>query len=89
MHSALVSAERLLGVFAAGNFLADQFQSKKCRVAFVHVVDRRLHAEGAQEPHSADAEQNFLHDARRAVAAVNAQRQVAEMLLVLRSVGVE
>ncbi len=45
--------------------------------------------ERAQQPHAADAQQHFLHDARGAVAAINAQRQIAEMLLVLRAVGIE
>ena len=46
-------------------------------------------AQRAQQAHAADAQQNFLHDARGAVAAINAQGQIAEMLLVLRQVGVE
>ena len=43
-----------------------------------------LKAERAQQPPTANAEQNFLHDARRAVAAVNTQRQIAETLGVRR-----
>ena len=46
-------------------------------------------AQRAQQPHAADAQQNFLHDARGAVAAVNAQGQIAEMLFVLGQIRVE
>ena len=43
----------------------------------------------AEQPDPADAEQEFLHDAGRAVAAVNAPGQVAVELLILRPVAVE
>ncbi len=75
--------------FAGGHFFADQFQREKRRVAFVHVERGRLDAQRAQQPHAADAQQNFLHDARGAVAAINAAGQVAEMLLVFRQVRVQ
>src|SRR6202000_3000845 len=39
--------------------------------------------------HAADAEENFLHDARGAVAAVNARREIAIKLLVLRQIRIE
>ena len=89
MHSALVWLERLREALPGGHLLADQLQRQEGGVAFVHVEDRRLHAQRAQQPHAADAQQHLLHDARRAVAAIDAQGQVAEMLLVLRAVGVQ
>jgi hypothetical protein len=58
-------------------------------VALVHVERGWLDAQRAQQAHAADAEQGFLHDARGAVAAIDARGQVAEMLFVLRQVGVE
>src|SRR5665213_560468 len=75
--------------FPGGDFFADQLQREKRRVAFVHVERGRLDAQRAQQPHAADAQQNLLHDARGAVAAINARRQVAVKLLVLRQVRVE
>ena len=85
----LCLCERVGIIFPGGHFFADQFQREKRRMAFVHVEERWFDAERAQQPHAADAQQNFLHDARGAVAAVNAQSQIAEMLLVLRQVRVE
>ena len=76
-------------VLPGGHFFADQFQGEKGRVAFVHVEDRRLHAELAQQADAADAEQDFLHHPHRAVAAINARRQIAEMLGVVGMVGVQ
>ena len=58
--------------FAGGHFFADEFQREERRVAFVHVERGRREAKRAQQAHAADAEQNFLHDARGAVAAINA-----------------
>jgi len=58
-------------------------------MSLVHVKDRRLHAELAQQADPADAEQDFLHDAHRAVAAINARGQIAKMLGVFRAVGVQ
>ncbi len=58
-------------------------------MALVHVKDRRLHAELAQQANPADAQQNFLHDAHGVVAAINARGQIAEMLGVFRAVGIE
>jgi hypothetical protein len=46
-------------------------------------------AEGAQQPDAADTQEDFLHDARGAVAAVDAQGEIAEMGLVLGAIGVE
>ena len=79
-----------VGIFpAARHFLAHQFQREKRRVALVHVKHRGLDAERAQQPHAADAQQNFLHDARRAVAAIDPRGEIAEMLVVFRQIGVE
>ena len=70
-------------------FFADQFQSQKSGVPFIHVKDRRLDAQGAQQPDAAHPQQHFLHDAHRAVAAINTPGQIAEMLRVFRAICVK
>ena len=72
-----------------GQLFTDQFQRQKSRVAFVHVKHRGLNTKRPQEAHTADTEQNLLHNARGAVAAVNTERQIAIVLFVLRPVRVE
>ncbi len=54
----------------------------------VHVQDGRVVPQLAQQPHSADAEQDFLADAHLAVARVEPGRQFAVPRLVLGHVGV-
>ncbi len=81
--------QRLEETFSGGHFLPQQLQGQECRVAFVHVEDRRLDPHRAQQPHPADAQEDFLHDAGGTVAAVHVQRQVSEGLLVVRQIGVE
>ena len=49
-------------------------------MALIHVEDGRLDAQSAQQPYAADAQQDFLHDARRAVTAVHAQGQIAKFV---------
>src|SRR6185369_3116859 len=44
---------------------------------------------GAQKANSSDAQQNLLHDARGAIAAVNPERQIPKVLFVLRQVRVQ
>src|ERR1700704_2685874 len=58
-------------------------------MALVHMKNRRLDAESAQQSHAPNAQQNLLHDSSCAVTAVNPQGKVAEMLLVFRPIGVE
>ena len=75
--------------FSGGNFFTDEFKRQKRGVALVHVERGRFDAERAQQAHAADAEQHFLHDARGAVAAIDAQGQIAEVLFVLREIRVK
>ena len=58
-------------------------------MAFVHVEHGRSNAQFAHQAHAANAEQHFLHDARGAVTAINAQRQIAVGLFVLRNIRIE
>ncbi len=81
--------QRIREFLSGGLLFADEFQREKRGVAFVHVEHGRLDAQRAEQADAADAEQDFLHDARRAVAAIDAEGQVAIVLLVLRQVGVE
>ena len=57
--------------------VADPLQHDEAGVPFVQVKDRRRHAERLQRPDAADAEDDLLLDARLAVAAVQARRQLA------------
>ncbi len=81
--------QRLVKTGTPGDLLAHQLQGKKRCVALVHVKHRRLHAEPPQQPHPTHAKQDFLHDARRVVAAVHAPREVAKVRLVRRQIGVD
>ena len=69
--------------------LADALQHDERRVAFVEVPDGRVEPERAQRPHAADAEDDLLLDARLAVAAVEARRELAIPRRVLLEIGVE
>jgi hypothetical protein len=74
---------------ATGHALARQLERQERRVPLVDVEDGGLDPERAEQAHAADAEQGLLHDPCRAVAAVDPQRQVPVVLLVLRAVRVE
>ena len=69
--------------------LPHQFQRKKRGVAFVHVKHRRLNTQPAQQPNASHAEQDFLHDAGRVIAAVDTLREVTKVRLIRRQVGVD
>ena len=58
-------------------------------MAFVHVENGRLHPQSAEHAHPADAQQNLLHDAGGAVATIDSQGQIAKVLLVFRTIGVQ
>jgi hypothetical protein len=58
-------------------------------MAFVHVEDGGLDAEGPEQAKAADAEEDFLHDASGAIAAVDAEGEVAKVALVFLAIGVE
>ncbi len=55
----------------------DAFESEKSRVAFVHVEDGGLEVHGFKRAHAADAENDFLADARVVIAAVKLARDPA------------
>ena len=67
-----------------GHALADHavhaLENQEGGMAFVDVPDRRLQAERGERARAADAEQDFLFDARRPVAAVEAVGDVAVAL---------
>ena len=69
--------------------VADPLQHDEAGVAFVQMKDPRRHAERLQRPDAADAEDDLLLDARLAIAAVQARRQLAVPGRVLFEIGVE
>ena len=85
-----VSKSSLLG----DHVLADALQAQEAGVALVHVEDVRGRValdrgEGADGAHPADAGQHLLLDPVVLVAAVEPVGDVAQVVLVLRDVGVE
>ena len=69
---------------------ADAFEREERRVALVHVVDGGVQAHRLQGAHAADAQHDFLPDARVDVAAVELVGDVAVLRQeVFRNVGVE
>ncbi len=69
---------------------SNALDGEKGRVPLVHVEDGGLVAKGFERAHAADAEHDFLPDARVVVAAVELARDGAVFLaLVERGVGVE
>jgi hypothetical protein len=74
---------------AGDDHFAREFEREEGRVAFVQVVDVRRDVERAQQPDAADAEDDLLHAARLAVAAVEVAGDEAVGLAVLRKVRVE
>ncbi len=81
--------ERRLERRAALDEIADALQHDKRRVAFVEVPGRWLNAHRLERAHAADAEDDLLLDARLAIAAVEARRQLAIPGRVLFEIGVE
>ena len=81
--------ERVVEAPAALAEVADALQDDERGVAFVEVIDRRVDAHRLEHAHAADAEDDLLLDARLAVAAVEARRQLAIPRRVLLEVGVE
>ena len=74
---------------AALDEIANALQHDERGVPFVEVEDAGLDAERPQRAHAADAEDDFLLDARLAVAAVQPGRQLAIPRRVLLEIGVE
>ena len=76
-----------------GHALADHavhaLENQEGGMAFVDVPDRRVQAERGEGARAADAEQDFLLDARRPVAAVEAVGDFAVAFRVLRQPGIE
>ena len=68
---------------------AHQFQREERRVAFVHVVDRRLEPHGVEGVDAADAEHDLLLDAHFEIAAVELRRDEPVFEPVFGDVGVE
>ena len=81
--------ERVVEGRAASREIADALQHDEGGVAFVEMPDRRLDAQALQHPHAADAEDDLLLDARLAIAAVEARRELAIPRRVLFEIGVE
>ncbi len=69
--------------------LVDALQHHEAGVPLVEMPHRRIDAERPQGADAADAEDDFLLDARFAVAAVEARREFAVPRRVLFEVGVE
>ena len=86
---ALHFLERVVERTALLDHLADALQRDERGVAFVEVAHGRRDAHLPQRAHAADAEDDFLLDARFAIAAVEPRRQLAIPGRVLREIGVE
>ena len=69
--------------------IADALQHDEAGVPFVQVEDARIRTERLQRADAADAEDDLLLDARLAIAAVEARRELAVPRRVLLEVGVE
>ncbi len=81
--------ERLVEREARLDVIPDPLQDDEGRVPFVEVPDRRSRAEGLQRANAADAENDFLLDARLAVPAVQSCRQFAVPRRVFLEAGVQ
>ena len=68
---------------------AQQLERQERGMAFVHVPDGGRESERAQCTHAADAENHFLTDAYRLIAAIQTMRDVTIGWRILRHVGVE
>ena len=97
LHRGVCREEALLASFnpsfgvalACSHLLAHELESQERRMTFIHVEGGRLDAQCPQEAHTTDAQQDFLHDARGAVAAINPQCEIAVHGLILGPIGVE
>ena len=81
--------ERVFPGLARREEVAHALQHDERRVAFVQVPHGRLQAERAQREHAAEAEHDFLLQARVLAAAVQPRGQLAIPRLVLLEVRVE
>src|SRR5438477_1405394 len=81
--------ERRGKIHAAGDELAYALQHQESSVAFVHVPNRRRKAESGEGAHAPDAEHDFLIEANRGVAAVQAVSDAAIVLCILGNIGVQ
>src|SRR2546423_8982366 len=90
-ENALVArgGEGFVEILSFGEFLAGKFQRQKRGVALVHVKNRRMDSERPQQANPANAEQNFLQNACSAVASVDAQAQIAIVLLIFWKVRIQ
>ena len=78
-HRRVCGEEALLSGFnarlgearASGDLLAHELERQEGGVTFIHVEGGRLDAQRAQQPHATHTQEDFLHDARGAVAAVH------------------
>ena len=75
-------------ILAALHSFAQQFESQKCRMTFIHVPHRRIDAQRSQRPHAADAQNNFLRHPQRLVAAVQTRRQFTVFGAIFVHVGI-
>ena len=83
------AGQRVLERQALLEELVDALQHDEAGVAFVQVPHRGIEAEGAHGADAADAQDDLLLDARLAIAAVEARRQLAIPGRVLLEIGVE
>ena len=67
----------------------DAFKNQEGSMAFIDMPDRRFQTEGGEGAGTADAEQDFLFNARRFVATIKTMGDFAVALGVLRQPGVE
>src|SRR5437660_8075698 len=81
--------ERFVEARAALGQVADPLQHDKRRMSLVEVEHRWIRAERLQHADAADAQNDFLLDARFAVAAVEPRRQLAVPRRVLLQIRVE
>ena len=81
--------QRLIEAHALGDVLVDALQDHECGVPFVQMPDSRRDSQRAQRPNAADAEDDFLLQARFAIAAIQARGEIAILRGVFLEPGVE
>ena len=69
--------------------LGDPFDAEECGMAFVHVGNGNLIAEGVEGAHTAHTEENFLAEAIQLVATIELTGHIAELGAILGDIGIE
>jgi hypothetical protein len=88
-HSSLVRANASAKDLPLATFSRVSSSVRNAAWPFVHVEGGRLLSERAEQTNTADTQQDLLHDARGAVAPIDAEGEIAIVLLVFRSIGIE